>query len=225
MTDATYDVVPAAAQGLPKEVLDSAVLGASALDARALTGEGRNVLAHALAQLARDGWLRTDHGPSATPAQEAAWAAAGVRAADAYDLGIKAAALVEFADQLAKASTLTPDSAAACARLLADQYEEQAESLLHDDPVPTCRVCGCTETTPCAGPCSWVPDPDMGDLCSGCVDAAVLVKMVDLEAGETRTQIVRKGDYSLIISDPCHVEQRQAAGDTHVVTIAGVRRD
>lgn len=34
-----------------------------------------------------------------------------------------------------------------------------------------CRVCGCTEDTPCAGGCAWVEDPGdwMGDLCSACL--------------------------------------------------------
>lgn len=31
-----------------------------------------------------------------------------------------------------------------------------------------CRVCGCTENAPCPGGCHWVPDPQMGDLCSRC---------------------------------------------------------
>ncbi|HWU23772.1 MAG TPA: hypothetical protein VN088_19695 [Nocardioides sp.] len=31
-----------------------------------------------------------------------------------------------------------------------------------------CRVCGCTETAACPGGCHWVPDPQMGDLCSAC---------------------------------------------------------
>ena len=57
MTGAT-DFVPPAAEGLPEGVLDSAVAGACVLDAWAGTDYGRNVLAHALVQLQRDGWLR-----------------------------------------------------------------------------------------------------------------------------------------------------------------------
>lgn len=35
--------------------------------------------------------------------------------------------------------------------------------------IARCRVCGCTEDTPCPGGCAWVPDPDgWGDLCSTC---------------------------------------------------------
>jgi len=33
-----------------------------------------------------------------------------------------------------------------------------------------CRVCGCTEDNACEGGCSWVPDPDGGDLCSACAE-------------------------------------------------------
>lgn len=37
------------------------------------------------------------------------------------------------------------------------------------DDVPQCRLCGCTENTPCPGGCTWAPDPLlMGDLCSTC---------------------------------------------------------
>ena len=35
-----------------------------------------------------------------------------------------------------------------------------------------CRICGCTEDTPCPGGCCWVEDPEMGDLCSACVGRA-----------------------------------------------------
>jgi hypothetical protein len=54
--------IPPAAEGLPLGVLDSATDGASALDAWAREPVGRNFLAHALVQLARDGWLRTEPG-------------------------------------------------------------------------------------------------------------------------------------------------------------------
>lgn len=50
--------LPPAAEGLPLEALESATNGATALDAFAETPNGRNFLAHALVQLARDGWLR-----------------------------------------------------------------------------------------------------------------------------------------------------------------------
>lgn len=33
-----------------------------------------------------------------------------------------------------------------------------------------CRMCGCTEDTPCANGCTWVPDPwQHTDLCSACL--------------------------------------------------------
>jgi hypothetical protein len=54
--------VPPAAECLPPGALDSATDGASALDAWARDPHGRNFLAHALVQLARDGWLRTEPG-------------------------------------------------------------------------------------------------------------------------------------------------------------------
>lgn len=52
--------VPPAARTLPPGTLDSAAAGASMLDATSRTPYGMNVLAHALVQLARDGWLRTE---------------------------------------------------------------------------------------------------------------------------------------------------------------------
>ncbi|MGW5197332.1 hypothetical protein [Streptomyces spiralis] len=63
MTDQQRRPVPPAAEGLPLEALDSATDGATMLDAWAETGHGRNFLAHALTQLARDGWLRQQPGP------------------------------------------------------------------------------------------------------------------------------------------------------------------
>jgi hypothetical protein len=67
MTDTTNPqpdglFVPPAADGLPLAALDSATAGADRLDAMALTPYGRNLLAHALVQLARDGWLRAEPG-------------------------------------------------------------------------------------------------------------------------------------------------------------------
>jgi hypothetical protein len=62
MTDQTAPFTPPAAEGLPPGILDSATDGASALDAWARTPIGRNFLAHALVQLARDGWLRAAPG-------------------------------------------------------------------------------------------------------------------------------------------------------------------
>jgi len=54
-----------------------------------------------------------------------------------------------------------------------------------------CRICGCTETTPCStpqGPCAWV-EPD---LCSGCYQF-----VEDLPAGylETRGGLVVPESY------------------------------
>lgn len=51
-----------AAEGLPEGALDSAETGAAMLDAWARTPGSRNLLAHALVQLARDGWLRPVRG-------------------------------------------------------------------------------------------------------------------------------------------------------------------
>lgn len=58
---------PPAAEGLPPAVLDSATEGANRLDAMARTPRGRNFLAHALVQLARDGWLRREAGRGFEP--------------------------------------------------------------------------------------------------------------------------------------------------------------
>lgn len=54
--------VPPAAAGLPLPALESATEGANRLDAWARDPRGRNFLVHALVQLARDGWLRTEPG-------------------------------------------------------------------------------------------------------------------------------------------------------------------
>jgi hypothetical protein len=54
----TEAFVPPAARTLPEGALDSATAGASMLDAMAATDYGRNLLAHALVHLRRDGWLR-----------------------------------------------------------------------------------------------------------------------------------------------------------------------
>lgn len=50
--------IPPAAAELPAGTLESAVAGAAMLDANVDTPYGRNVLAHALVRLQRDGWLR-----------------------------------------------------------------------------------------------------------------------------------------------------------------------
>ncbi|NUP18367.1 MAG: hypothetical protein HOZ81_20245 [Streptomyces sp.] len=62
--------IPPAAENLPVGVLDSATDGATMLDAWAKTGPGRNFLAHALVQLARDGWLRTEPGEGFEPVRD-----------------------------------------------------------------------------------------------------------------------------------------------------------
>lgn len=62
MTKQTTVFLPPSAEGLPPGVLDSAGDGAARLDAMARTPYGRNFLTHALVQLARDGWLRTEPG-------------------------------------------------------------------------------------------------------------------------------------------------------------------
>jgi len=67
-TDPSF--VPPAAEGFWPAVFDSATDGASALDAWARTPHGRNFLAHALAQLARDGWLRTKPGEGFEPVHD-----------------------------------------------------------------------------------------------------------------------------------------------------------
>jgi hypothetical protein len=41
-----------------------------------------------------------------------------------------------------------------------------------------CRICGCTENNPCEGGCSWVSDPQMGDLCSACAPTTTLLAEV-----------------------------------------------
>lgn len=66
MTD-TVPAIPPAAMGLPTGALEAAETGANRLDAWARTPQGRNFLAHALVQLARTGWLRTEPGEGFEP--------------------------------------------------------------------------------------------------------------------------------------------------------------
>jgi hypothetical protein len=67
MPETATRFTPPAAANLPPGALDSATDGASMLDVWATTPEGRNLLAHTLTQLARDGWLRT------SPDAQQAW--------------------------------------------------------------------------------------------------------------------------------------------------------
>ncbi|MFI1957017.1 hypothetical protein ACH46L_03750 [Streptomyces althioticus] len=60
---------PPAAEGLPEGLLTSATAGAAMLDASAHTPRMRNLLAHALVQLARDGWIRPAPGAGFDPAR------------------------------------------------------------------------------------------------------------------------------------------------------------
>lgn len=55
------------ADKLPEGSVESARQGATMLNAWAETGEGQNFLAHALVQLARDGWLRPRPGNGFEP--------------------------------------------------------------------------------------------------------------------------------------------------------------
>lgn len=64
------DHTPPAADGLPAGTLEAAEIGASRLDAWARTPQGRNFLAHALVQLARTGWLRTEPGEGFEPMRD-----------------------------------------------------------------------------------------------------------------------------------------------------------
>lgn len=60
-----YPFTPPAIEGIRVGALDSATDGATMLDSYASTPAGRNFLAHALVQLARDGWLRINPDPGA----------------------------------------------------------------------------------------------------------------------------------------------------------------
>ncbi|MBU8549768.1 hypothetical protein IMX12_13210 [Streptomyces sp. Babs14] len=72
---------PPAAAGLPAGTLEAAEIGANRLDAWARSPQGRNFLAHALVQLARTGWLRTEPGDPFEPMrQETATAQPAARA-------------------------------------------------------------------------------------------------------------------------------------------------
>jgi hypothetical protein len=57
--------------------------------------------------------------------------------------------------------------------------------------VATCRVCGCTEGTPCPGGCWWVPDPAMtGDLCSACAGSSSVAQDVAPACGNDSVGLV-----------------------------------
>jgi hypothetical protein len=69
-----------------------------------------------------------------------------------------AAAELAAADQ---AATVDPDAQIPylpVARAVEDVAEDEAR----------CHRCGCTENTPCAGGCHWVPNAGLVDLCSRC---------------------------------------------------------
>ena len=66
----TTDHTPPAADGLPAGALEAAEIGANRLNAWARTPQGRNFLAHALVQLARTGWLRTEPGEGFEPKRD-----------------------------------------------------------------------------------------------------------------------------------------------------------
>jgi len=70
MTNTTDHFFPPAAAGLPAGTLEAAEIGANRLDAWARTPHGRNFLAHALVQLARTGWLRTEPGDGFEPMRD-----------------------------------------------------------------------------------------------------------------------------------------------------------
>jgi len=56
---------------------------------------------------------------------------------------------------------------------LAEEDLDAGDGPSDDDPLGedvACRLCGCTEHTPCPGGCQWVPDPEqLGELCSACL--------------------------------------------------------
>lgn len=110
-------------------------------------------------------------------------------------------------------------------RALHAAADKVREAMGQDDPVPACRVCGCTEDNACEGGCHWVEDPQMGELCSRCVNAALKVTVVDLVDGETGVRSVPKGNYAVICSEPCHIAdiQHDYTARTAVITLEGVR--
>lgn len=65
--------------------------------------------------------------------------------------------------------------------LVVDPYRVTTED---DDDGPSCRVCGCTDEAACFGGCSWVPDPEGGDLCSACADDDTLRPGDTIDIGE-----------------------------------------
>jgi len=169
MTEPTAAFVPPAAEGLPPGVLDSAADGASALDAWARDPRGLNFLAHALVQLARDGWLRTEPGEGfetvqdrETPEpQDAPAVSAGVAPADRPTVLLEIATTL---DQLAETDAIRKRRSLATARrLLAAELRrmavEPAPATGHDDSetegeAPCCSdpTCACIQVN-AAGRC------------------------------------------------------------------------
>lgn len=69
---------------------------------------------------------------------------------------------------------------------------EEPESDSLDDGEPVCRVCGCTDSTPCEGGCEWVDDPEEeGDLCSAC-----LKKIESADAGKSVSGKAQKKEHA-----------------------------
>lgn len=80
------------------------------------------------------------------------------------------------------------------ARLTVDGGKVEIAADMADGPA--CRVCGCTENSPCEGGCQWVPDPHGGDVCS-----AHFVPAADLGPGAlVRSTEWAGGDLVRIIS-------------------------
>lgn len=46
---------------------------------------------------------------------------------------------------------------------------ESLQNSLEANDIPVCRLCGCTEVTPCEPPCGWAE----GDLCTSCAPFAI----------------------------------------------------
>ncbi|MFI0453704.1 DUF5131 family protein [Actinomadura sp. 6N118] len=70
-----------------------------------------------------------------------------------------------------------------------DQYPDASADPSEVSDVPTCRGCGCTDDAACPGGCHWVPDPQMGDLCSRCTppaDAVIDARMPTLTRDDVR---------------------------------------
>lgn len=71
------------------------------------------------------------------------------------------------------------------------------------DGVRACRVCGCTDDTPCETGCHWVEDTQNGHLCSRCEGAEIRVTVTHLDSGDNESHPIHPGGYHIATTKDC----------------------